>query len=73
MTFEQAAAFIIPIGKHKGKRLDDVAQTDGGLRYLDWLRGERGTKHNWPLDNALAAYLDDTSVSKELAEAVKRR
>jgi len=64
-TFKQAAAFVFPFGKHKGKTLDKIASTDDGLKYLDWARG---------LDNlfpatraALKTYLDDPAIKRELS------
>lgn len=30
----------IPFGKYRGDTLDDIASTDEGLRYLDWLAGQ---------------------------------
>lgn len=64
MTFKEAAAFKAPFGKYKGKTFDEIAMSDKGLKYLDWMRG---------LDNlypatraALAAYLDDPAIKKEL-------
>ena len=72
MTFKNAAAFIMPFGKHRGKTLDAIASTDDGLQYLDWLRGERESKGQPPfvkasaLNEALAAYLDDPAIRREL-------
>lgn len=65
MTFKDAAAFKMPFGKHKGCCLDAIASDDDGLKYLDWLRGERGSTRS-DIDQALAAYLDDPSIKKDL-------
>ena len=65
MNFKEAAAFVMPFGKHRGRMLDAIATDDDGLKYLDWLRGERQgctTK----VDIALAVYLDDASIQGEL-------
>ena len=67
MTFEDAKVFEMPFGKHKDKTLDQIAQEERGLQYLDWLRGVRseGGKHT-DVDKALATYLDDPSIQSEL-------
>ena len=69
MTYKEAAAFVMPFGKHKGRTLDTIASTDDGLKYLDWLRGERssGGGRNRNVDSALAAYLDDAAIKREVA------
>ena len=77
MTFKDAAAFVMPFGKHRGLPLDSIASTDKGLSYLDWLRGERAqptlARRGTDLDEALAAYLDDKTIQAEVARAVERR
>ncbi len=65
MTFKEAKDYIMPFGKHRGKRLDDIASEDEGLKYLDWLYGEVSGSYYEPRD-ALAAYLSDSSIKKEL-------
>ena len=67
MTFTEAAAFVMPFGQHKGRTLDDIASDDEGLSYLGWLRGVREEEEqDWPVDLALATYLDDPAIAKEL-------
>ena len=67
MTFAEAAAFIMPFGKYAGCTLDGIALDDKGLKYLDWLRGERAQEgKNSDVDKALAAYLDDPTIQREL-------
>jgi hypothetical protein len=69
MTFDQAKAYEMPFGKHKGRTLDDIAKDDDGLRYLDWMRGAREEDgKNDTVDKALRTYLDDPSIQKELEE-----
>ena len=65
MTFKDAAATVMPFGKHKGRTIDAIASNDDGLRYLDWLTGERQGQTT-QLDIALAVYLRDPSIQKEL-------
>jgi uncharacterized protein (DUF3820 family) len=36
-SYERAKNFCMPYGKHEGRRLSDLAETDGGLGYLRWL------------------------------------
>lgn len=64
MDFKQAQEFIVPFGKYEGRKIDDVASDNEGLRYLDWLYGE-GVNHN-SFAKALDAYLRDPSIKKEL-------
>lgn len=57
----------MPFGKYEGTTLDKIAQED--LGYLDWLRGEReGNDTVSGIDLALAAYLDDPTIQRELEE-----
>jgi uncharacterized protein (DUF3820 family) len=70
MTFKEAAAFVMPFGKNKGRTLDDIASDDDGLLYLDWLRGERDGS-GAEIDDALESYLDDPTIQKEL-ERIRR-
>ena len=68
MSFSEAAKFVMPFGRHRGKTLDGIASDDKGLQYLDWLRGERDLeKQQTKLDSALHAYLDDDTIKNELA------
>lgn len=69
MTFNEAKHYEMPFGKYKGQTLDDIAQEGRGLRYLDWLRGVRSEEgKNTDVDKALAAYLGDPSIQKELED-----
>lgn len=65
MIYSEAASFIMPFGKHKSKTLDSIASTDEGLKYLDWLRGERQGQVAL-IDQSLQAYLDDPAIKREL-------
>jgi hypothetical protein len=37
MTRERASGFILPFGRHEGRRLDEVSATGEGRSYLAWL------------------------------------
>lgn len=74
--FRRAANTVVPFGKYAGRMIDDIARTDQGLRYLDWLRGEREREerrlgNQTALTQALATYLDDPTIVRELAKAVE--
>lgn len=76
MKFSEAAAFKIQFGTNAGKTIDEVAKTDAGLRYLDWLRGHRRSDdalaNKTGLDGALVAYLDDPAIAADLAKLTGR-
>lgn len=62
---------VIPYGKRKGRTLDAVASTNGGLIYLDKQRARDWVKDNHPaLADAIAAYLAEPSVARELDRAL---
>ncbi len=64
MTFKEASEFIITFGNHEDESIDDIASTDEGLRYLDWLSGEY--RYCDLLRIALDVYLGDPAIKKEL-------
>lgn len=73
MTFKEASAFVITVGKNKGRTIDGVASTDRGLRYLDWLRGVRSEAGMvQKLDEALDVYLNDGTIQSELKAILKK-
>lgn len=70
ITFAIASKYRMPFGKYFGQTLDDIARTDEGLLYLDYLRGERQEKkNNSEVDRMLAAYLNNPSIARDLYEA----
>lgn len=71
MTFDGAAKTRMPFGKHAGKTLDEIAATDEGLRYLDWLRGQDWFKTKHDLFDAVEAYLTDPAIDRALDELVE--
>lgn len=70
-TFAQARDFVMPYGAHKGKTVDKVAETDAGLRYLDWLFGEIENDDSVVRD-ALGVYLADPAIAADVAKVVRR-
>jgi hypothetical protein len=72
ISFADAKNFKIPFGKHEGESIDGLAQSDDGLRYLDWLYGEmsgepqRGIKAHF--FDALKVYMEDSSIKKEVED-----
>lgn len=66
MTFSDAKEIRMPFGKFKGTSLNKIAETDDGLLYLDWLRGEK--IYDRRLRSAVEAYLDDPAIKAELAK-----
>lgn len=63
MTFEDAQNFKMPFGKYKGKTLDEIATSDEGLRYIDWMHGEFEVGS---VARAVDAYCSDPSIAKEI-------
>lgn len=39
IPFDQSREYILKFGKYRGMKLDDVAKTDEGLVWLDWILG----------------------------------
>lgn len=36
MTIDEAESVVMPFGKHRGRTIREIADTDEGLLYLDW-------------------------------------
>lgn len=67
MSFQTAAKFVMPFGMYKGKTLEQIAASDRGLGYLDWLRGKMDDEKDMrATSRAIRVYLDDPSIQKEL-------
>lgn len=69
ITFAKSRDYEMPFGKHRGKTLDKIAETDEGLLYLDWLSGEvaGGTTKD-----ALTAYLSDKTIEADVQKLVRK-
>jgi len=66
MNFLDAMIYKMKFGKYAGKTLDEIAQTDEGLKYLDYLYGQ-----TWLMAetrDALATYIGEPSIAKEVAQ-----
>jgi hypothetical protein len=68
MTFAEAKRIIIPFGKLKGMTIFAAAETDAGLRWLDWARSLDDLRE--PFRTALHTYLADDTISREVDLAV---
>lgn len=64
ITFETARNYKMQFGKHQGETLDEIAASDEGLKYLDWLAGSPNLRDY--VRTALVVYLADPSIKKEL-------
>lgn len=78
MTFAEASAYVLPWGQHKGKTIDQTAETDSGLRWLDWILGVLDTKGDLQyasdrreLREALRVYLDDETIAGDVAKLTR--
>lgn len=71
-TFSRAAALVWPRGwgEWSGQTIDAIARTDEGLRFLDRVRDEVRLP---ALREAVAVYLDDPTIAKELRRALEAR
>lgn len=63
MPENDPADVVIPFGKHKDKTIGEVASTDEGLRYLDWMVGIAKPGY---FKNALESYLETPAISGEV-------
>jgi uncharacterized protein (DUF3820 family) len=66
--FDYAKKYVLPFGQYKGKRIDDIAKDDEGLKYLDWLYGETDDVN---IKRFLKIYFEDETIKKELEKLVK--
>ena len=64
MTFEEASDYKLDFGKYRGMKIDEVAETDAGLKYLDWITGQEWASGR--LAEALTVYLSNPAIRQEL-------
>lgn len=79
LSFSEASKTLMTFGKYAkdNKTLDQIAEDDEGLLYLDWLFGEM-TKtpqfgYKAHIYDSMKVYLNDSSIKKEVEEASSRR
>ena len=65
MTFKEAQEYRIPFGKYQGEALDDIASTEDGLKYLEFIRTELQIKSAASRD-VIETYLSDPTIRSEL-------
>jgi len=68
--YRWASRFKLTFGKYKGQTIDNVAETDEGLLYLDWLHDQTQPSE---LKQALTTYLTDPAIARDLEDLVKDR
>lgn len=79
ITFSEASNTLMTFGKYAkdNKTLDQIAEDDEGLLYLDWLFGEMTKEPQFGykahIFDAMKTYLNDSSIKKEVGEASSRR
>lgn len=75
IEFDVAQRFVMPLGKHKGKQLYEIAEDDEGLQYLDWLVGQDWLKtaQHMKLRNNLESYLKDPAIAHDVDAAIADR
>jgi hypothetical protein len=66
VDFRHAREHTLPFGKFQGQTLDDVASSDEGLRYLDWIRGQPDLPP--VLNEALNSYFAYPPVARDLED-----
>jgi hypothetical protein len=72
MTLERAQAFVMPLGRFKGKTLRRIAKHDEGRRYLRWLLDEEWVTSN--ISAAVRMVLDtDTRATTKAAPRDERQ
>lgn len=69
MAFSEAQNYKIPFGMHKDRTIEDVASTDDGLRYLDWLMGKSSLYGRFK--EAMGVYMNDPTIKLEVEKAIE--
>jgi uncharacterized protein (DUF3820 family) len=64
MAERSPGKYVMPLGKYSGRTLDEIAVTDEGLRYLDWMVGQEWVRD--PLRAALKTYLLLPAIARDL-------
>jgi len=67
LGFSNAKNYPIKFGKYKGNTIDQIASTDEGLKYLDWLRGKMESDNDTSTTyKIICIYLNEPSIQREL-------
>jgi len=64
MTAKEAGGIVVRFGKFKGQSIEEIAISDEGLKYLDWIVGQ---DFCYPeTKEAIQIYLGQPGVQKDL-------
>ena len=82
ITFREARDHVIHFGRYAGQKIDDIAKSDRGLLYLQWLYDERSDKlegttripsaNERETNGCLHVYLTDETIAREVIAARKK-
>jgi hypothetical protein len=64
MDFDEASRHELRFGKFRGRSIGEVAESDEGLRYLDWLSGQTWLEPYTA--EALAVYLKHGVIARDV-------
>lgn len=72
ISFEDAKRYVLKFGpaSYRLKTLDEVARTNGGLRYLDWLLGRTGIHASGSTKEYLQVYLSNDGIKRDLESLI---
>ena len=59
---------VLRFGRHNGKTIEQIGESDDGLKYLDWLVGE--TWLEVITKRVIRKYLSDPTIKAELSKLV---
>lgn len=74
--FDKAKEFRLNFGKHQGKTLNQIAETDEGLTYLDWCVGNidqiKNPRNEYQdkMHDAFVTFLQYPVVARDLENAL---
>ena len=70
MSFAEASGTIVTFGEYEGLTIDQIAQSDRGLLWLDRIAEKIRTPR---LAEAIRTYLHDPSIARDLDSLTHRR
>lgn len=69
--FDLACVHVIRFGQtYNGDTIDDIGCTDRGLKWLDWVRGEKPRACDSETMDYIVAYLEWPSIKAELERLI---